>query len=339
MAQDDRAKARELLESLLKAHPKDRAGLHAWPSLNSGSETRGHARHLLPHFCIVSDGSYRPLQGRQPRLDKGEMDQAKASAEAMLKEYPDKAEGYRLMGRLLLQDGKYEEAATHLQKSIRIQPDVEAYFLLGQAFFNLGNLEMAVTQFQTILDANPRFAPARLFIGDIFLRQGRGAEALGRGGERRKCSKPILRIFGASRCKATHCCFRARRGRPWPPWTTRPNWAPSHYGVLLKKGDAQAFPGRRRRGAGPDGRVEDFSQKPRRQDGSAFLVSAHPALRGGRGGFEAGSGVAARRMRACITPWPRCPSAGGTWTALGGIWTRRARPIRICSIRITTARR
>lgn len=63
------------------------------------------------------------------RLDKGELDQVRASAEAMIKDFPNKAEGHRLMGRLLLMDGKYDEAVAYLQKSIRVQPDLEAYYL------------------------------------------------------------------------------------------------------------------------------------------------------------------------------------------------------------------
>lgn len=234
MAQDDRAKARELLESLLKAHPKDRAGLHALAQLEFRERdpegmldiySRISALYPTDLFARYKEGSLR--------LDKGEMDQAKASAEAMLKEYPDKAEGYRLMGRLLFQDGKYEEAATHLQKSIRIQPDVEAYFLLGQAFFNLGNLEMAVTQFQTILDANPRFAPARLFIGDIFLRQGRGAEALDVAEKMLEANPSDFRGFTL---QSDALLLQGKAREALAALDNAAKLAPSHYGVLLKRG-------------------------------------------------------------------------------------------------------
>lgn len=178
MSQGERGAAREILERLLTEDPKNRSALHVLGQLEAQERD---PEGMLDVYARISSLYPTDLLARYKegslRLDKGDMDRAKAQAESLMAEYPDKPEGHRLMGRLLFQEGRHEDAVTHLQKSIRLRPDLEAYYLLGLAYFNLGNLEMAVTQFQTILDYNPDFAQARLLIGEIFLRQGRGAEA------------------------------------------------------------------------------------------------------------------------------------------------------------------
>jgi tetratricopeptide (TPR) repeat protein len=141
----------------------------------------------------------------------------------MIKEFPDKAEGHRLMGLYLSREGKFDEAVTSLSKSIRIQPDLETYYLLGLAYYYLGNLEMAVTQFQTVLDYSPGFVQARVMQGEIFLRQGRGAEALVVAD---KMLETAPRIFAPTPSRATPCCCRASPRSRGSFTGRRPPWRP-----------------------------------------------------------------------------------------------------------------
>lgn len=234
MSQDERPKAREVLERLLSEQPTNRAALHALARLEFQERD---PEGMLDVYSRISSTYPADLFARYKegslRLDKGEMDRVKASAEGMIKEFPDKAEGHRLMGRLLFQEGKYDDAVTYLQKSISIQPDLEAYYLLGQAFFSLGNLEMAVTQFQTILDYTPSFAQARIMIGDIFLRQGRGAEAATVAEKMLEANPTDFRGFAL---KADAALLQRKPREALAALEEAAKFAPSNYGVLLKKG-------------------------------------------------------------------------------------------------------
>ncbi len=234
MSQDERGPARDILERLLSEHPRNRAALHALAQLEfQERDTEGMLDvYSRISFIYPADLFARYREGGL-RLDKGELDRVRASAEAMIKDFPNKAEGHRLMGRLLFQDGKYDEAATYLQKSIRIQPDLEAYYLLGLAFFNLGNLEMAVTQFQTILDFNPKFAQARLLIGDIFLRQGRGAEALTVADKMLEANPSDFLGFAL---RGDALLMQRKPREALAAVEDALKLAPSNYGLLLKKG-------------------------------------------------------------------------------------------------------
>ncbi len=234
MSQDERSRAREMLDGLLAEQPTNRAALHALARLEFQERdpegmldvySRIASTYPADLFARYKEGSLR--------LDKGEMDRVKASAEAMIKEFPAKAEGHRLMGRLLFQEGKYKDAATFLQKSISIQPDLETYYLLGQVFFSLGDLEMAVTQFQTILDYTPTFTQARIMLGEIFLRQGRGVEAAAVAD---KMLEANLLDFRGFSLRADAMLLQSKPREALAALEEAARLAPSNHGVLLKKG-------------------------------------------------------------------------------------------------------
>ena len=179
MIQGDRAEARKMLDNLLAQDPENRSGLHALAQLEAQEKD---PEAMLDAYSRISSIYPSDLFARYKQgsllMNKGEGDKVRASAEAMLSEYPDSAEGHRLMGLYLFREGKFDEAATYLGKSLRIKPDLETYYLLGLVYYNLDNLELAVTQFQTVLDYSPGFVQARIMQGEIFLRQGRGPEAM-----------------------------------------------------------------------------------------------------------------------------------------------------------------
>ena len=234
MTQGERDKAREVIEALLAEDPKNRPALHALGQLEAQDRdpdgmldvyTRISSTYPSDLFARYKEGSLL--------IDKGEGEKVLASAEAMIKEFPDKPEGHRLLGLWLSREGRFDEAVSSLQRSIRIKPDLETYYLLGLAYYYQGNLEMAVTQFQTVLDYSPNFAQARIMLGEIFLRQRRGVEA------QVVADKLISSGTGDFRGYALLADALLLQNKPreaLDAYTKAVDLAPAHYGLLVKKG-------------------------------------------------------------------------------------------------------
>ena len=232
MSQGDRAKAREVVEALLKDHPNHRGGLHALAQLETQDrDTEGMLDTYTRITSIYPGDLFAKYRQGSLLADKGDLGAVRASAVAMVKEYPNRAEGHRLMGLVNFREGKYEDAIVSLQKSIRIQPDLETFYMLGLANYQVGNLEMAVTHLQTVLDYSPEFTQARAMLGEIFLRQRRAPEALATA-ERLIESAPADHRGYA--LKADALMLRKEHTAALVELARASELAPTHYGLLLK---------------------------------------------------------------------------------------------------------
>jgi putative PEP-CTERM system TPR-repeat lipoprotein len=234
MTQGERDKAREAIDALLAKDPKNRPAMHALAQLEAQERDPDGMLDVYARISSIypSDLFARYKEGSL-LIDKGEGDKVRASAEAMIKEFPDKAEGHRLLGLWLSREGKFDEAVTALNKSIRIQADLETYYLLGLAYYYSGNLEMAVTQFQTVVDYSPGFAQARVMLGEIFLRQGRGAEA---GIVAEKMIETSPEDFRGHVLKGDALILQGKHGDALLQYSKAVEIAPGHYGLLVKLG-------------------------------------------------------------------------------------------------------
>jgi putative PEP-CTERM system TPR-repeat lipoprotein len=234
MTQGDRAKARETIEALLAEDPKNRPALHALAQLEAQERDPDGMLDVYSRISSIypSDLFARYKEGSL-LIEKGQGDAVKTAAETMIKEFPDKAEGHRLLGLYQSREGHFDEAVTSLTKSLRIQPDLETYYLLGLAYYYLGNLEMAVTQFQTVLDYSPGFVQARIMQGEIFLRQGRGAEALVVADKMLEASPEDFRGHAL---KGDALLLTGKAQEALKMYASASALAPTHYGILLKNG-------------------------------------------------------------------------------------------------------
>ena len=234
MTQGDRAKARETVDALLAEDPKNRPALHALAQLEAQERDPDGMLDVYSRISSIypSDLFARYKEGSL-LIEKGQGDAVKIAAEGMIKEFPDKAEGHRLLGLYLSREGRFGEAVTSLTKSLRIQPDLETYYLLGLAYYYLGNLEMAVTQFQTVLDYSPGFVQARIMQGEIFLRQGRGAEALVVADKMLETSPDDFRGHAL---KGDALLLTGKAQEALKMYASASALAPTHYGILLKTG-------------------------------------------------------------------------------------------------------
>lgn len=234
MTQGDRGNARQAIEELLAKDPESRPALHALAQLEAQERD---PEGMLDVYSRISSIYPSDLFARYKEgsllIDKGQGDSVKASAEAMIKEFPKKAEGYRLLGLYYSRTGNFDEAVTQLSKSLRIQPDLETYYLLGLAYYYQGNLEMAVTQFQTVIDYSPGFVQARVMQGEIFLRQRRGPEALAVAD---KMIDGSPADFRGHALKGDALILVGRPQDAQAQYAKALELAPSHYGLMVKNG-------------------------------------------------------------------------------------------------------
>ena len=89
------------------------------------------------------------------------------------------AQRVRQMGDMLATRGRVEEAVTHYERALSLDPDdVPAHNNLGLMLSKLGRLNEAVTHYEHALSLSPDDAPAHYNLGNLFKMQGRIDEAI-----------------------------------------------------------------------------------------------------------------------------------------------------------------
>lgn len=109
----------------------------------------------------------------------GEPAQATVQLEAVRDLLPDHYAAYLQLGRLLVLQGKFEEALQSLQTASRLRPDVvDMYLELGQVYSRLGRLDDALKQYAIVMKIQSDNAGVRLLRAQILERQHKRPEAI-----------------------------------------------------------------------------------------------------------------------------------------------------------------
>ena len=83
------------------------------------------------------------------------------------------------LGNVLFQKGKVDEAITHFQKALQINPDyAEACYNLGNALLQKGRVDEAIAQYQKALQITPNNTKAHNNLGNALLQKGSVDEAI-----------------------------------------------------------------------------------------------------------------------------------------------------------------
>lgn len=106
-------------------------------------------------------------------VEGGDYDSALALSHAMVKQHPNWAEGHQLQGFVLFYKKQYRDAIALLQKSLLLQPNVGAYYVLGLSHYYQNETELAMNQFRKALDINPSFTRARVHLALLLLNKQR----------------------------------------------------------------------------------------------------------------------------------------------------------------------
>ena len=88
---------------------------------------------------------------------RGELERAARAYEAALAEDPDRAEALHLLGLIALERGDAASAAELIGRALAARPDVADYHAaLGEAYWALGQPEVAATHYRESLRLRPR---------------------------------------------------------------------------------------------------------------------------------------------------------------------------------------
>ena len=110
--------------------------------------------------------------------DAGSWELLEAEALAAAARNPERAEGWRFLGRARLQLGKWSEALEALAAAAMLAAeDAELHIDLGQAFYRLGREQEAEAGYRRALQCDPRSVKALNNLGALLSDLGRLAEA------------------------------------------------------------------------------------------------------------------------------------------------------------------
>lgn len=167
-------KAQLLLEGMVERNPKD---LNANGILGELEIKRGNLERASEIF-----GRLAKLEPAEPRafymegllaVSMNKLEKAGLIAKNLTKNFPRECFGYQLMGVVLYYSKKYEKAITQFQKANQIQKTLSSMYFLGRSLSNTNNLELALNEYQRILDFHPKFNYARIMVAMTLLRQHR----------------------------------------------------------------------------------------------------------------------------------------------------------------------
>ena len=111
--------------------------------------------------------------------NQGKLNEAVASYQKALSLKPDYADTHNNMGNALKDQGKLDEAIASYQKALTLKPDyADAYNNIGNALQNQGKLDEAVASYQKALTLKPDHADAYNNMGNALKDQGKLDEAV-----------------------------------------------------------------------------------------------------------------------------------------------------------------
>jgi Flp pilus assembly protein TadD len=135
---------------------------------------------LLLSACSKEKSVEAYLQDGQEYLENDDLSKAIAELEEALKRDPGLAEAHRLLGEALGRSGRWPEAVIQFEAYQTLaQDDAGAYFALGQAYAQTGDLEKAASAFAEGARADPSFVDNHreeiAAAADVFLQTGKEA--------------------------------------------------------------------------------------------------------------------------------------------------------------------
>ena len=104
---------------------------------------------------------------------------AEAEFQKALNLEPGNADVLRIIGILSRCIGRFDEAIRLTKQSIALDPVKGiAYFNFGQLLYYANHLEEAIVSYKKVLELNPQFPRAHIFLGKVYLLQGKPEMAL-----------------------------------------------------------------------------------------------------------------------------------------------------------------
>jgi adenylate cyclase len=196
----DNDSARQLFEEAIALDPK-----YVWPYVNLGwthfwdarfgwsespAKSLQRASELAQKALVIDDS----IEGAHLLLGsiyvvKLQFEKAIAEAERAVALNPNGDRALLTLAGIFGHAGRWEESVLYVEKSIRLDPipDIFKFFILGRAYFMIGQYGKSIVTWKKALQRNPDYLPAHTFLAACYSSLGRGAEATASG-------KEVLRI-------------------------------------------------------------------------------------------------------------------------------------------------
>jgi tetratricopeptide (TPR) repeat protein len=146
------------------------------------TDNRGEASSAIARAIEYSDRA-TPREGLYIRLLSHfvsyEFDSAAATADTLIREYPEDKEAYLQRGYLFEYDRNYERAIQMYQRAADLDTGcAQAYMSLGYAYSSIGEQEKALAYMKRYIRLAPQAGDPRASYADLLVRVGRYKEAL-----------------------------------------------------------------------------------------------------------------------------------------------------------------
>jgi tetratricopeptide (TPR) repeat protein len=129
-------------------------------------------------------------------LDLKRMDEARALNQEVLSRNPSDPQALLSNGRMLMANGKYQEAATALQAAIKSDPNcARCYYLLGSAQMALGSTDIAKASLAQARALAPRVSDATAALAHLDANGGNYDEALQLAGSALKANPDLVSAY------------------------------------------------------------------------------------------------------------------------------------------------
>lgn len=180
IAQKQLPEAQAQVEALLAAHPDDQAGLHLLAQIQTMNNDMAAAQATFAKISAQHPGDIKARYNEAFILlaTKGLSEKVEKASQAMVRDFPEQPEGYKLLGLVGLAKNNAAQAVENLERALRLRPEPETRFFLAQAYERNGNLETAVSELRKVLENHPRHARARQMLASLNLRMNRTDEAI-----------------------------------------------------------------------------------------------------------------------------------------------------------------
>jgi len=196
----DNDSARQLFEEAIAIDPKyvlpyvNLGWTHFWDVRYGWSESPSkslqRASELAQKALVIDDS----IEGAHSLLGsvyivKRQYDKAIAEGERAVALNPNGYRALLTLGGILGHAGRWEESVLYIEKSIRLDPipDIFKFFILGRAYFMIGQYDKSIVTWKKVLQRNPDYLPAHAFLAACYSSLGRDVEAAAE-------AKEVLRI-------------------------------------------------------------------------------------------------------------------------------------------------
>jgi putative PEP-CTERM system TPR-repeat lipoprotein len=173
------ADAEALLNEVIRSDEKNIKAYYMLAGLQTSMSKREQALQTYQNILQISpteiDAFYRT---GLIYVDSKEYEKANQTADELIAKFPKAPSGTLLKGIIAIYKNDFNGSEAALRQSIALRPTIGAFYFLGMAYYQQGQDELALSQFQRVLDNQPSNIQSRLFLALIHLRKKRPDNAI-----------------------------------------------------------------------------------------------------------------------------------------------------------------